>query len=397
VEEFLYEKEDRLIRCGDLRLNLAVLGATGSVGSAVMNVARAFPEHLKIVALVGGRSAEPMGRLIEEFSPARVGMYYEDSAKKIEEAFGIKVYSGEEALIDIWRSYDDIDALVVCVPGLFAFKPVYEGLRSGKKVFFASKEALVVGGEFIMKEVKLKGQLVPLDSEHWSIFSFISEGQRLRRIFLTASGGSLRDLSHQSRKDASVSEVLRHPIWKMGKKITVDSATLMNKGFEVIEAYYLFGLPLDDIKVLVHREAWVHGMVEFADGSIKALLFYPDMRLVVQEALLGSSSFENPFIPRLDLRGRFSLTFEEPDMEEYPCLNYAYYAARMGGNIPVILNAADEVAVSLFLSGKLKFGDIPKLIRKVLFHFPMERLSSPEDIYFWDREARSFAGEALKG
>lgn len=398
MEKVLPQEENSSLCRGHLQMRIALLGATGSVGNAVISVIKAFPDRIKAVAVVGGRNVEAMKTVINGLSPLRVGMYDEPSAEALSKFCDSKVFAGEDALVTIWKDYDDIDALVVCVSGIAGFKPIYEGLRLGKRVFFSTKEALVVGGEFIMREVKFKGQLVPLDSEHWALYSCIDAGANgVKRLFLTASGGALRDLSHDERRRASISEVLKHPVWKMGKKITVDSATLMNKGFEVMEAHHLFSMPIESIRVLIHKEAWVHGMVEFADGSVKAVLFYPDMRLVVQEALLGSSSFENETLPKLRFGGKVSLTFEEPDLEEYPCLSYAYYAGEIGGNVPVLLNAADDLAVSLFLDSKLSFWDIPKFIRRVLFHFPVERLYSPEDIYFWDEEARNFAKEVVIG
>lgn len=394
-EVFCKEESERFCS-SDIQMKIAVLGATGSVGIAVMDIVRAFPNLLQPVVLVGGSNVELMQKLFIEFKPKRVGMLFESAAEKLEKNLHVNVYSGEGALIDIWRNYDDVDAIVVCLSGISGFKPIYEAVKFGKRVFFSTKEALVVGGDFIINEIKFKNQLMPLDSEHWAIFSCLGLKNEVRRIFLTASGGALRDYPYESRKVASPSDVLKHPVWSMGKKITVDSATLMNKGFEVIEAYHLFGLPLENIKVLVHKEGYVHGMVEFLDGSIKALLFYPDMRLVIQEALFYPMILENPALPGISFGNKISLSFEEPDFEEYPCLGYAYYVAKVGGNLPVILNAADEVAVSLFLSGKLGFGDIPKFIRKVLFHFPVEEVNSPEGIYFWDKEARKVAEEVSK-
>ncbi|MCS7233184.1 MAG: 1-deoxy-D-xylulose-5-phosphate reductoisomerase [Synergistetes bacterium] len=396
MEKVFYEERDRCFCCSDIQMRVAVLGATGSVGKAVMDIVRLFPNFLIPVVLVGGSNVDLMQKLFMEFRPKRVGMFFEPAAEDLEKRLGVNVYSGDSALLDIWKYYDDIDAIVVCVSGIHGFKPIYEAVKLGKRVFFSTKEALVVGGGFIITELKSKEQLIPLDSEHWAILSCLDLRGEVKRIFLTASGGALRDRSHEERRRASPLEVLEHPVWNMGKKITVDSATLMNKGFEVIEAYHLFGLSLDSIKVLIHREGYVHGMVEFLDGSVKALLFYPDMRIVVQEALLHPLILENPALPKIEFNGKVNLSFEEPDFEEYPCLSYAYYAARVGGNLPVILNAADEVAVSLFLSYRLKFSDIPKFIRKVLFYFPREDLDSPEDIFFWDREARKFAEEVSR-
>ncbi|MDK2871305.1 MAG: 1-deoxy-D-xylulose-5-phosphate reductoisomerase [bacterium] len=394
--KILSEEKNKCFHSGNLQVRLAVLGATGSVGSAVMDVIRAFPDFLKPVVLVACSSVEKMEKLFMEFSPKRIGMFSEEAAEGLERRLGVNVYAGESSLLDIWLDFNDIDALVVCLPGINGFKPIYEAVKRGKKVFFSTKEALVVGGDFILRELRFEGQLVPLDSEHWSIFSCMGNRDCVKRIFLTASGGSLRDYSHEDRKLALPSQVLSHPVWKMGKKITVDSATMMNKGFEVIEACYLFNLPLDNISILVHREGYVHGMVEFLDGSIKALIFYPDMRLVVQEALLYPSILENPNLRKVDFNEKMILSFDLPDFEEYPCLNYAYYAAKVGGNMPVILNAADEIGVSLFLSGKFNFGDIPKFIRKVLLHFPEEEIKDPEEILFWDKEARKFAEEVSK-
>lgn len=396
MEEVLYKERNKRFCSGNIQMKIAVLGVTGSVGRAVMDVVRAFPNLLQPVVLVGGSNVTLMRKLFIEFNPKRVGMFFESAAEALERDLNVPVYSGESALIDIWKNYDDVDAIIVCLSGISGFKPIYEAVRLGKRVFFSTKEALVVGGNFIMNEVKFKNQLMPLDSEHWAIFSCLGLKGEVKRIFLTASGGALRDYSHEDRKKASPADVLRHPVWSMGKKITVDSATLMNKGFEVIEAYHLFSLSLESIGVLIHKEGYVHGMVEFLDGSIKALLFYPDMRLVIQEALLYPLILENPVLPSVNFESKINFSFEKPDFEEYPCLCYAYYAAKVGGNLPVILNAADEVAVSLFLSGKISFSEIPKFIRKVLFYFPKERITSPDEIFLWDKEARKFAEEVSK-
>ncbi len=396
MEKVFQKKRNKLHGNSRLPLRLAVLGATGSVGRAILSVKRAFPEMLDIVALVGGKNVKSMLELIKEFSPKRVGMVFEDAAEELEKVLGIRVYAGEkEALVKIWQDFNDVDSVVVCVVGIAGFLPTYEALKFGKKVFLSTKEALVVGGEFIMRERKSCDQLIPLDSEHWAIFSCMEPEKDVARIYLPATGGALRYFSHEDRRRASAVDVLNHPVWKMGRRITVDSSTLMNKGFEVIEAHYLFSVEPEKIKVVIHREAWVHGIVEFVDGSFKAFISYPDMRLIVQEALLYPRCLRNPELPYLKFDD-ICLCFSKPDFEEYPCLNYAYYAVEAGGNIPVILNAADEVAVSLFLSKKIRFNDIYKIIRKALFHFPREELSSPDDIYFWDAETRRFLREVLE-
>ncbi|MCD6362955.1 MAG: 1-deoxy-D-xylulose-5-phosphate reductoisomerase, partial [Synergistetes bacterium] len=282
MAEIFQKKGNKLHGNSNLPLRLAVLGATGSIGKAVISVKRAFPELIELVALTGGRNVDSMFSLVKELSPKRVGMVFKDAAEKLEKILGSRVYAGErEALIKIWKDFDDIDAIVVCVVGIAGFLPTYEALRLGKKVFLSTKEALVVGGEFIVKEVKSRDQLIPLDSEHWAIFSCIDSDDEVEKVYLTASGGALRDFSHDERKCASARDVLNHPVWKMGRRITVDSATLMNKGFEVIEASWLFNLPPGKVKVIIHREAWIHGVVEFLDGSLKAFVSYPDMRLVV--------------------------------------------------------------------------------------------------------------------
>jgi len=331
--------------------NLVILGSTGSVGKQVLEVIRTFPKNYKVVGIVAKNRTTELTSQIKEFRPRMV---------VLEE-------NGQESLEKL-VSYPWVNSVVVAIPGTVALKATLKAIEKKKRIFLATKEILVAAGPLISKALKkYKTRLLPLDSEHSAIFQCLrGEDERtVKRIILICSGGPFRNWEKEDLKKVKKKQVLSHPVWKMGPKITVDSATLMNKGFEVLEAHYLFGLPLEKIEVLVHPEGIIHSMVEFNDGTIKALLSRPDMRFPIQYALFyprrPKNSWEN-----LDLAEIKNLSFQRPKTKTFPCLKYAYWAGKIGGTMPAALNFADEIAVEMFLKNKISFLDIPEIIKKIL-------------------------------
>lgn len=343
---------------------LAILGSTGSIGAQTLDVVRALPGHFQVVALSGGRNLELLRQQIEEFRPLLAYSSAEGAAAALAGA-GVRISPLEEIVTN-----GRVDLVVMAISGSPALSPTLAALRAGKTVALASKEALVMAGALVMREAREHGvQLLPVDSEHSAIWQCI-QGEvgrdEIAKVYLTASGGAFRDLSREQLEQVTPEEALRHPTWRMGKKVTIDSATLMNKGLEVIEAHWLFDLPFDRIDVVMHRESIVHSLVEFVDGSVKAQLGVPDMRLPIQYALTYPSRLPNEELPRLDLASVGPLTFNDVDLGRYPCLRLALEAALAGGTATTVLNAADEVAVERFLAGAIRFLDIPHLVEKML-------------------------------
>ncbi len=331
--------------------NIVILGSTGSVGKQVLEVIRVHPKNYKVVGIAAKDKTIELTSQIKEFKP-RMVVLEENGQKALEKLV----------------SYPWVDSVVVAIPGTVALGATLKAVEKKKRIFLATKEVLVAAGLLINKACKkYKTQLLPLDSEHSAIFQcFQGEDKRtVKKIILTCSGGPFRNWKKEDLKKVKKEQVLFHPVWKMGPKITVDSATLMNKGFEVLEAHYLFGLPIEKIEVLVHPEGIIHSMVEFNDGTIKALFSQPDMRLPIQYALFYPKRMANPW-KSLDLVEIKNLSFQKPDTKTFPCLNYAYLAGKIGGTMPAALNFADEIAVEMFLENKIIFEDIPKIIEKIL-------------------------------
>lgn len=334
--------------------NIVILGSTGSVGKQVLEVIRTFPNTYKVVGIAAkDKTAEFLSQQ-KEFKP-KMALLGEKSLERL-------------------VSSPQIDSVVIAIPGTAALKATLKAIQCKKRILLATKEILVAAGPLINRALKKhKAQLLPLDSEHSAIFQCLQgeDKKTIKRIILTCSGGPFRNWKKADLKKVKKEQVLLHPVWKMGPKITVDSATLMNKGFEVLEAHYLFGLPLEKIEVLVHPEGIVHSMVEFRDGSIKALLSRPDMKLPIQYALFYPNRPLNPW-EKLDFSKVQHLTFQKPDTKTFPCLNYAYLAGKIEGTMPAALNFADEVAVEMFLENKIEFLDIQKIINKILkIHHPI--------------------------
>ena len=374
-----------------IRKKIVILGSTGSIGVNTLRVIENLKDRFQVIGLAAKKNVNLLEKQIRKFHPKVVALTDRKSAQELRGRFkSIKVLSGEEGLIKVAR-LKETDLVVSAIVGASGLIPTLEAIKARKKIALANKEALVMAGEIVMQEAHKRGvEILPVDSEHSAIFQCLKkEGRKkVSRIILTASGGPFFNYSLKQLKSVTPQEALRHPTWEMGKKITIDSATLMNKGLEVIEAHYLFGVDIDRIEVVIHQEAIVHSLVEFVDGTMLAHLGAPDMRLPIQYALTCPERLPNP-LKRLDLVKIKKLTFQKPDTRKFPCLKLAYEAARIGGTAPAVLNAANEIAVSLFLKRKVGFMKIPKMIEKVLHrHKPIKNpvLSEILKADAWARE-----------
>lgn len=353
---------------------MAILGSTGSIGRQTLDVIRRLPDRLQVAALAANSNLELLLEQAEEFDVNGVGLLcpppqaQSDLPKWLERAGKrLRLYVGVEGLCELVRR-SDIDLVVVALAGIIALKPTLAAIEAGKTIALSTKEVLVGAGECVMQQAQAHGvAILPIDSEHSGAFQILQERpvETVERLILTASGGPFRQRPLETFEAITVQEALQHPNWRMGPKITVDSATMMNKGLEVIEAYWLFGLPLERIEVLIHPQSIVHALVELRDGSVLAQLSLPDMRLPIQYALLYPERVDTG-LPRLRLEQVRLLEFEPPDMDRYPCLRLAYEAARIGGTMPAVLNAANEVAVQLFLQEQIPFTAIPTLVEQTM-------------------------------
>ena len=362
---------------------IAILGSTGSIGRQALDVIRALPNKLKVVALTGNTNLELLERQISEFQPK---MFY--SSVKPEISYGGEFLSAEEI-----ASHPEVDSVIIATAGNAGLNPTLAAIQAGKTVALASKEVLVMAGEIIVSEASLhKAQILPIDSEHSAIWQCLhGEDNKPRRLFLTASGGPFYRYSQSQLAEVTPEQALRHPVWKMGRKVTIDSATLMNKGLEVIEAHWLFSFPFDSIEILMHPQSIVHSMVEFMDGSLKAQLSWPDMRMPIQYALSYPQRWSNPELPRLDWGKINCLNFETVDHNRFPCLKLAIDAGKSGGTYPTVLCAADEVAVELFLNHRIGFTDIAKIVQRTLEQHQNVPQPSLEEILAADAWAREYA------
>jgi 1-deoxy-D-xylulose-5-phosphate reductoisomerase len=359
---------------------LAVLGSTGSIGRQTLEVVKALPGRFRVVGLAAGKNLALLKDQIDEFQPRFVS-YIKTGESKL---------SCELISLAELASHPDIDIVVIATSGTAGLGATLAAVEAGKTIALANKESLVAAGEIITAAAKKSSaRIIPVDSEHSAIFQcLLGEKQAPRRLILTASGGPFRRYSPKQMAGVTVAEALRHPSWRMGRKVTVDSATLMNKGLEVIEARWLFDMAIDNITVLVHPQSIVHSMVEFADGSVKAQLSCPDMRLPIQYALTYPDRTANSSFPTLDWKNFKDLTFEPPDTDRFPCLDLGIAAGRAGGTAPAALCGADEMAVELFLAGRIGFLDIPRLIRQVMAKHRNKNRPSFEDILAADKWAQ---------
>lgn len=372
--------------------NVVILGATGSIGKSSLDIIRQHSGKLRVVGLSVNGNIKDLMSQIEEFKPAYVAVRNEAKAQELKTLCGrkVRVLSSLDGVCRL-ACLKDVDIVVVAIVGSDAVLPVLSAIDGKKTIALANKESLVVAGDIVMRRArKNKVQIIPIDSEQSAIFQCL-EGyspDAVEKVYLTASGGPLIDCSLSQLKKVTQAKVLAHPRWKMGRKITVDSATLMNKGLEVIEAQKLFNLKLEKVSVLVHRQALIHSLVEFVDGSIIAQMGITDMRLPIQYALTYPKRWPNARL-RLNLFECPDLTFEKPSYDKFPCLGLAFEAARLGGTAPCVLNAVNEVAVEAFLKGLLAFVDIPKIIEKILSKKDLFcQNPTLEDIFEADKNAR---------
>jgi 1-deoxy-D-xylulose-5-phosphate reductoisomerase len=377
------------------RRRVALLGATGSIGRQTLEVAAALPERIEIVAMTARSAAPALAEAARHGAPRYLGLADEAADLSPLRGLGADVGRGPEALIAA-ATHPDVDVVVVGVVGTVGLPPTLAALAAGKSVALATKEALVVGGHLVMAAARRAGApVLPIDSEHSAILQCLrgARPEEVEAILLTASGGPFVDVPPEQLAGMTPAAALRHPTWRMGPKITIDSATLMNKGLEVIEARWLFDVPPSRVRVVVHRQSIVHSLVQFRDGAMLAQLGCPDMRLPIQYALLYPERPETPW-PRLDLTQAGALTFEAPDPERFPCLALAYRAAEAGGSLPAVMSAANEEAVGLFLAGELGFAEIPRRIRQVMDAHETETSPSLEAVIQADAWARRAVREA---
>lgn len=379
---------------------IAILGSTGSIGTQTLDVVREHPDLYEVYALSANRSVELLIRQAREFKPEVVCIADENYYESLREALQdlpIKVWCGAESIAQM-VTFPSVDIVVAAMVGYAGLRPTIEAIRAGKTIALANKETLVVAGELIGElSRQYHAPILPVDSEHSAIFqSLVGEDpEQVEKILLTASGGPFLRHSAEQLLSVTAAEALKHPNWEMGSKITIDSASMMNKGFEVIEAKWLFGVPVDSIQVLVHPQSIVHSAVQFVDGSIKAQLGMPDMRLPIQYALSYPDRLPSSF-PRLDLFTYNTLTFMPPDMERFPCLQLAYEAVARGGNIPCVLNAANEVVNLAFRQGKIGFMQMPEIIDETMAKASFIAKPTYEDYVATDSEARRYAELKIK-
>lgn len=370
-----------------------ILGSTGSIGKNTLNVIRNFPEQFEVAALTVNRRIDLLELQINEFKPPIVVVKDEALGKELKEKVDkkCKVITGNSGLIEVAANLD-YDIFVGATVGSNGLAPTIEAIKRGKTIALANKETLVVAGELITNLCeRYNSKLIPVDSEHSAIFQCL-EGENMdsvEKLIITASGGPFLNKDKNSFGEITIEEALNHPNWKMGNKITIDSATLMNKGLEVIEARWLFGITKDRIDVVVHPQSIIHSMVQFTDGSIKAQLGLPDMKLPIQYALTYPKRYKNNY-ERTNLPKIGSFSFFEPDLEKFECLNLAYSSLDAGGTAPCILNAANEIAVDKFLRGKIKFTSIPSFIYKALDKIENHKSPDLVTIYECDRVTREF-------
>lgn len=372
--------------------NISILGSTGSIGRQALEVIEAFPERFSVKALAGGRNWQLLAGQAKLHKPEAVAISEERHFQDLKKALSgvkTKVLFGTEGIKEV-ASFPSSDLVLASIVGVAGMLPVIEALKSGKDIALANKEALVVGGKLVNDLAgKKKAKIIPVDSEHSAIYQCLKGEKKedVRKIILTSSGGPFRDWDGKRIEKVTVKDALNHPTWKMGSKITIDSATLMNKGFEVIEAHWLFGLDFSKIDVVIHPQSIIHSLVEFVDGSCIAQLSPPDMRLPIQYAL-GFPERLPKMWDALDLIKLGSLTFERPRRENFPCLDLAYRAGKTGGTAPAVVNAANEAAVDLFLKGKIKFIEIAEIIEESLEAHKIVKNPEIEDLIEADRQTR---------
>ena len=382
---------------------IAILGSTGSIGRSALDIVSAHRDRFRVTVLTAGRNVALLDKQVESFAPDVVAVADKKAAQELKRRIGKKraslltILSGQDGIADA-AAYEDSDFVLSAIVGAAGLIPTLSAVRSGKTIGLANKEALVMAGRILISESKkYRSKIIPVDSEHSAIFQCI-EGHRkaaIRSIILTASGGPFAERSLANMVDITPEEALKHPRWKMGKKITIDSATLMNKGFEVIEAHHLFGLPHQSIDVVIHPQSIVHSIVEFRDRSCIAQLSVPDMKGPIAYALTYPQRIDN-VIDGLSLHEIGTLTFKKPKKISFPCLSYAYLALEAGGTMPSVLNAANEVAVNAFLKGIIRFTEIPVIIKKTMEEHTVRSDTELHAVIEADQWARKTAERVMK-
>ena len=379
--------------------SISILGSTGSIGTQTLDIVRQHPNQFQVIGLATGNNVNLLAQQVVEFQPKIVAIKNSDKLLELKEAIANLNYqpivlAGDGGIVEV-ASYGEAETVVTGIVGCAGLLPTIAAIKSGKDIALANKETLIAGGPVVLPLIEKHGvKLLPADSEHSAIFQCLQgvPEKGLRRIILTASGGAFRDLPVEKLAAVTVQDALKHPNWSMGKKITIDSATLMNKGLEVIEAHYLFGLDYDHIDIVIHPQSIIHSLIELQDTSVLAQLGWADMHLPLLYALSYPERIPTDWQP-LDLVKVGSLTFREPDHHKYPCMQLAYSAGREGGCMPAVLNAANEQLVALFIEEKIEFLDIPRLIETVCDRFSSQNQSNPnlEDILAADQWARQEA------
>ncbi len=373
---------------------ISILGSTGSIGTQTLEVVENLEDN-KVMAITGNNNIELLEKQARKFQPELVAVMDEKNAKILQDRLAdmnIRVVSGMDGLVEA-ATYEGVDTVVTSVVGNIGLKPTFEAICAGKNIALANKETLVSAGQLVMDLAKKhKINIYPVDSEHSAIFQSLQGNaeNKIQRILLTASGGPFRGKKREELENVTAADALAHPNWSMGKKITIDSATLMNKGLEVMEAKWLFDVDVDQIEVLIHPQSIVHSAVEYEDGAIIAQLGEPDMRVPIQYALTYPKRVKNPF-PRVDFAQRSNLTFDKPDMDTFKCLSLAYRALKTGGTLPAVLNGANEVAVARFLKGEISFLQIPALIEQTMDAYTVKYEYTLEDLLEADAWAKAYA------
>ncbi len=369
---------------------LVVLGSTGSIGQQTLDIARAFPSIFQVVGLAAGTNVDLLQAQVREFQPE---MVYCASSKDLE-----LPPHAQWAPMEEMSTRDDVDLVMAATIGTAGLLPTFRALECGKRVALANKEVIVMAGELLKAaEARYGGAILPVDSEPSAIWQCMQgEPSALRRIIITASGGPFRTADPADLESVTPEQALKHPTWQMGRKITVDSATLINKAFEVIESRWLFDLPFEKIEVVVHPQSVVHSMIELADNSVKAQMGPPDMRLPIQYSMFHPDRMPNDLIPRLDIANPYNLTFQPLELDRYPCFSLALDAGKRGGTYPAALSAADEIAVGLFLERKIGYMDIGRVINRVLEDHEVSSEPDLEELVEVDQWARVRANEVAR-
>jgi len=374
---------------------LSILGSTGSIGTQTLDVVRNNPNEFRVKALSCNSNIEVLKKQIEEFNPEIVAVFDEEKGDLLKT--DVDVYKGMNGLVKI-ATLQDADTIVNSLVGSIGVLPTVKALKSFKNVALANKETLVAAGSIVMDLVKKNNvSLMPIDSEHSAIFQCLNgeDAKSVNKITITCSGGAFKNKTKEELQNVMAADALKHPTWDMGAKITIDCATLMNKGFEVIEAHWLYNMPYDKIEVVLHPQSIVHSFVEFKDKIIMAQLGMPSMKIPIQYALTYPQRLENNSLPALDLTEK-ELIFKKPNFELFPCLKYAYDTGKIGGTLPAVMNAANEIAVHAFLSDKIGFLDIPRIIKEAMDNHKTINNPDIDEIMESDEWARDKAGELTK-